>query len=167
MGPTGVVGGCGACMGPTRVLVCAWVLVVRAWVLEGCWCVHASYRGGGTCMGPTVVFVCAWVLQGGGTCILRGWWCVHVSYMGVGACMGPTGVVVRVWVRWCVQGWWYVHGSYRGGGVCMGPRGVLVRAWVLQGWVSTNTGMDWNGMDYWNGLKNQIPWVNSPPTRHI
>ena len=27
---------------------------------------------------------------------------------------------------------------------------------------STNAGMDWNGMDYWNGQKNQIPWVNWP-----
>ena len=48
------------CMGPTGV-------VVRAWVLQGLWCVHGSYRGCVTCMGPTGV-VC-------------------------GACMGPTGVV--------------------------------------------------------------------------
>ena len=27
---------------------------------------------------------------------------------------------------------------------------------------STNAGMEWNGMDYWNGQKNQIPWVNWP-----
>ena len=49
-------------MGPTGVLE-------RAWVLQGCLCVHGSYRGvgacmGGACMGPTGVFVRAWVLHG-------------------------------------------------------------------------------------------------------
>ena len=44
MGPTGA----GACMGPTGV-------VVRAWVLQGWWYVNGSYRGCGTCMGPTGV----------------------------------------------------------------------------------------------------------------
>ena len=53
MGPRGVVvrawvleGGGGACMGPRGVVVRAWVLEggggVRAWVLEGWWCVHGS-----------------------------------------------------------------------------------------------------------------------------
>ena len=27
--------------------------------------------------------------------------------------------------------------------------------------------LEWTGMDYWNGLKNQIPWVNSPPTTRL
>ena len=49
--------GCVTCMGPTGV-------VVRAWVLQGLWCVHGSYRGCGACMGPTGVVVRAWVLQG-------------------------------------------------------------------------------------------------------
>ena len=86
-------------------------VVVRAWVLQGWWYVHGSYRCCGTCMASTGVVVCAWVLQG--------LWYVHVSYRGCGTCMGPTGVVVRVWV---LQGSWYVHGSYR----------VVVRVWVLQ-----------------------------------
>ena len=55
-------------MGPRGV-------VVRAWVLQGWWCVHGSYRGVGTCMSPRGVVV--------------------RSYRGGGACMGPTGLVVR------------------------------------------------------------------------
>ena len=47
MGPRG---GGGACMGPRGVVVRAWVLEggggggggMRAWVLEGWWCVHGS-----------------------------------------------------------------------------------------------------------------------------
>ena len=44
-------------MGPTGV-------VVRAWILQGLWCMHGSYRGCVTCMGPTGVVLRAWVLQG-------------------------------------------------------------------------------------------------------
>ena len=53
------------CMGPTGV-------VVRAWVVQGLCDVHGSYRGCVTCMGL---------------------WCVHGSYRDCGACMGRTGVV--------------------------------------------------------------------------
>ena len=45
-----VVGDCGACMGPTGV-------VVHAWVLQGLCDVHGSYRGCGACMGRTGVVV--------------------------------------------------------------------------------------------------------------
>ena len=45
------------CVGPTGV-------VVRAWVLQGLWCVRESYRGCVTCVGPIGVVVRAWVLQG-------------------------------------------------------------------------------------------------------
>ena len=51
-------------MGPTGV-------VVRAWVLEGWWCVNGSYRGSGACMGLPGVVVRGWVLEG--------WWCVNGS----------------------------------------------------------------------------------------
>ena len=40
--------GCGACMGPTGI-------VVHAWVVQGLCDVHGSYRGCGACMGPTGV----------------------------------------------------------------------------------------------------------------
>ena len=32
--------GCGECMGPTGVVVGPTGVVVRAWVLQGLWCVH-------------------------------------------------------------------------------------------------------------------------------
>ena len=50
--------GCGACMGPTGVVVGLWYVHGS---YRGC---GGSYRGCGTCMGPTGVVVHAWVLQG-------------------------------------------------------------------------------------------------------
>ena len=32
---------------------------------------------------------------------------------------------------------------------------------------STNAGMDWNGMDYWNGQKNRIPQGSTGLIGHV
>ena len=50
MGPTGLHKSYMGWMGPTGV-------VVRAWVLQGLCDVHGSYSGCGACMGPTGVVV--------------------------------------------------------------------------------------------------------------